>query len=402
MILTEDNVTQLRKDTFMNIKLKDNSQWIEGEEKKKKRRIIYIAAFFLMCAAVIGGSTFYRYYKEKNGSVYPELELYDVPDQGESTVTVRQGYDKVLKVPDLPYTMMIPGTVLVEGDSFCILETNGHHIAIGKIDKNTGTTDFIRNLVLPSLGTSATETLTFQQKRGYINARLVSAQVDTFKRGSEKTIHSISYRILLEENEDIILTGFSTGMDTAILNDEILSIFKSVYQMEGETDQGESSDPGQIDNLTANDGQSIVYEGDGAPMDDDFLEEGTPYSTEKNLNHLYPIDPNIEYMDVEEVTITVDKDMDMGVFIFNYVTEVKLNSITLYDPTGELGYAPDGFDDFFYPEYIWHIDHPMQGDWKVVFSAPCYLGTSQALCYPPEAYTGQESMTQNGDRHNDW
>lgn len=380
----------------MNIKLKDNSKWIEAEEKRKKKRIMSYITAILVLVTVAGGRAAYDHHREMTGSVYPGIELSEVP-AGEPAVTVPDGYDKVLKVPDMPYTMMVPGMVAVEGDSFCIIVLNRHHIAVGKVGKDTATAGYLANAILPSIGYETVETLTFRGNRGYLNSRLVATEADTFNRNGASPIHSITIRILLGDT-DIVLTGFTDGWDTQQLNDELLKIYSSIYQIDSGGAQAHATSG--IKNLAGNEELHAAGAGSGVPMDADLIEEGEEFSIKDNPNQLYPADPDIQYRETEEATITVDRDMEMGVFVFNYVMDLKLNSILLYDPAGEIGYAPDAFQDYINPEYIFHIDHPMKGNWKVVYSAPGYIGTYQAAVFLPEAYHPQSELVQH-TRDND-
>lgn len=355
----------------MKLKLKDNKTWIKEEREKRKRRILTIMVMLIILAAAASALILNAELSIRKGKFYPVIALADTPTGEEPLVRSTNGFDKIIKCPNLPYTMIVAGDLVAEGSSFCVFQYEGYYISVCEVSKNAQTEDVLANILLPGLNGQVAETQKFNEQEGYLNERHIQTFGATVKLLDNKKLYTLNYRILLGGDTDIYLCGINRKAQMQPVQNILDNVFYSFHELT----EKDITDNVAMMNMDI-EGISAQEESDMEdwPLDEDTLQEGETYDPTSYASGVRKKQDNVIYARNEEAAVNVTEDYEHACFVFSYEIDRELDSILLYDPDGDNFYFPEFYDYYFEAEYVFFIDQPIQGEWKFVYNAGDEIG----------------------------
>lgn len=374
----------------MKLKLLDNDQWIRAEKKKRKRRMLSIMGCVLVFFVTLLLGILYNAYQENTGRFYPDFNLSELPSGALPVVEVPQGEThSIIKCPSLPYTLIIPGSLVTEEESYCIFLMDDLYVMVGEIPENQKIADYLSE-ALYSFGEEVISCKTFNQQKGYLNERYVLTEGNTVAWKNNQKGYVLSCRVVLGSERDLLLSSVSPTMELSMARKVLESIFYTLHEMQL-TEEREVNPGTRTVGFTGNDSQD-----NNIPMDEDgFPETGNEKIIETNPNGIHQKKTGILYRSDEEVIVDVSSEYELAYFVFAYgMYDVTLQSIVLYDPEGKMIYHPDEVITNHQKEYVFHIESPMTGEWRFLFSAEDEIGYYHAFVTTKEQYLDSMEQTQ--------
>ena len=381
----------------MRVNLKDNKKWAAEESRRRKRRGIVIASTIFLSASIFAGVLMYRYRYVEYGRYYPQIVLEDAPTADEPAVYIFDEFEKMVKSPSLPYTMLAAGDAISDNDEYCIFWYQGAYYVMAETEVETSYE--LTKEILPALGANVTGSTAFNRQEGYLNNRHIETECLTFTLDGRGNLYTMSYRLLLPEGRDIVITGITSDVNMYGIYQNIEKIFLSIHeiipQKEGKTQTinfdvvgGEGYDS-LIGNIVVNmDGN------DGVPMDGDFFPKGTAQSEiQPNPGGIHDLETGVLYKSGEEKAVMVQEDFDTLAFVFSYGLPVELISIELIGPSGDVFY-PDERHKYIGYDYVFYIDAPTQGEWRFVWTADGRIGNYEGYFTKPQHYSPPADLVQ--------
>lgn len=381
----------------MKVNLKDNRKWAAEESRRRKRRGVIIASTILLSASIFAGVLMYRYRYVENGRYYPQIVLEDAFTADEPVVYVFDEFERMVKSPSLPYTMLAAGDVISDNDKYCIFWYQNAYYVMAETEAETSYV--LKKEILPALGANVTGSTGFNRQEGYLNNRHIETECLTFTLDGRRNLYTMSYRLLLLEGRDIVITGISSDMDVCGVLKNMEKIYYSIHevtpQKEGKTQTihfdvvGDEGYDSLIGNIVVNmDGS------DGVPMDGDLFPEGTAQSeVQPNPGGIHDLETGVLYKSGEEKAVMVQEDFDTLAFVFSYGLPTELTSIELVGPSGDVFY-PDERHKFIGYDYVFYVDAPMQGEWRFVWTADDRIGNYEGYYTKPQHYSPPADLVQ--------
>jgi len=385
----------------MRVNLKDNKKWATEESRRRKKKGAILASAILSSVCVCAGLLTYHYFYVENGKYYPRIVLEDAPTN-EPMVYIFDGFEKMVKSPSLPYTMLAAGDVILDNDEYCIFLYQDAYYVMAETEAETS--DVLKNQILPALGANVTGSAGFNHREGYLNNRRIETECLTFSLGDRGNLYTISYRLLLPEGRDIVITGISADVDVYSVYQNVEKIFYSIHevtqQKEGITQTidyevvGNEVYDSLIGNIVVN-----MNGNDEIPMDKDLFPKDTLQSEIKpNPGGIHNLEDGVLYKSGEEKMVLVEDDFDTLAFVFSYGKPVELSSIELVGPSGDVFYPDERHKCIGY-DYVFYVDAPMQGEWTFIWTAENRIGNYEGYYTKPQHYTPPADLIkQTGDR----
>lgn len=369
----------------MEIKLKNNKEWIAEQQEKKNKRLFAIFFLFAMIASMFIAYWLYSEKRIDSGRIYPDFLLADTMDVPEPVVRSTNGYNRVIKCPNTPYTLIVLGDVLQDGEQYCAFQTGNYFVSVSELESDCETEQFIRDVLSPDIFGIPQSVSLCRREEGYLNARSVEAEAVTIQM--EKTawfsrkarIYSIHYKVKVGGEKDILISGFSQSTDLEQLKEIVENVFFSLHEFQGTEQEYDNSG---IENI------SSIREGSQGDYDLEFVkEESSENPDSRSQSGLYEIPKDTVLLkNDEEKKIDVIHVYEDAVFQFVYQKGNFLKSISLIDPEGTVYYPDEIISNDPGFSYIFYVTKPQKGEWKFVFTASEPMGYFSAGVEPKSIF----------------
>lgn len=381
----------------MRVYLKDNKEWAAEERRHRKKRWIVLISAILLSAGIFAGLLIYRYRYVENGRYYPQIVLEDAPTANGPMTYIFDGFEKMVKSPSLPYTMLVAGDAILDNDEYCIFWYQNAYYVMAETEAETS--HVLMDQILPALGANVTGSVAFNRREGFLNSRHIKTECLTFTLKDKGNLYTISYRLLFPEGKDIMITGISSDVDVYEVYQNMEKIFYSIHevmpQKEGKTETidfevvGDENFDSLIGNIVVN-----MDDSDGRPMDEEFFSKDTAQSEIlPNPGGIHDLETGVLYKSGEEKSVMVQEDFDSLAFVFSYGLPVELSSIELVGPAGDVFY-PDERHQYIGYDYVFYVDAPVQGEWRFVWTADGRIGNYEGYYTRPQHYSPPAELVQ--------
>ena len=367
----------------MKLKIKDNKTWVEQEKKKQRKRIYFLVLSVLFIVAATAGIYIASWMSEKYGNFYPDVLLADAPTQAEPEVYISSNLTEIIKCPSISYTMVMSGQFVGEGSSYCIFADENHYVSVCEITKNADAKQILQEIIVPALNVKSTKADLYKDQNGYLNNRYVETFGCTLTLEKGR-LYTFNYRVFLEDEKDLLISVLCAKRNLYDASDNLERIFYTLHQLEDAEKnpaEGTESDIGDIEGITENKNSIDDF---GEPMDENKIGDQA-YEMTPN-NGYSPIEEGKIYKQDCEKTLEITESYEHAYICFAYDINRELDSIVLYDPSGENMYFPEPYDFYKRAEYVFKVDDPEPGEWKFVYSASGEIGYYYAYVFAEEDY----------------